>query len=218
MSPLQSASFPFAPADLTRAWSDFKLPSFGVEAFLEAHRKNAVAWATANQVAFDGLQALAQRQGDLIRSAVDGCGKAAGDVLAAATLEEKTAKQADAARDIYVSAVTGFADLSDIAARANVAASDIVNARIAAAFDEFKALFDVPAAEVVAAAAAPLDARVEPVATVEQAAPAEIVSAVEEAGPVHETAPSAKAGAIVPESAKAAASSLKTTRRPSARR
>lgn len=157
MSSLQAANFPF----------DFKVPSLNVEAMLETHRKNAAALTTANQVAFDGLKALAERQGELIKTTVDDYSKVASDVLAAASFEERATKQADAVRQIYASTVARFRELSDIALKANVATADILNARVTEAFDEFKALFAAPVAAASAAIAAPIAVVAEPVAVVE---------------------------------------------------
>ncbi|HKU98381.1 MAG TPA: TIGR01841 family phasin [Vineibacter sp.] len=150
-------------SSLQTPWVDFKVPSLNVEALLDTHRKNAAALTSANQVAFDGFKAVAQRQGDMIKTTVDDYAKAAGDVLAAASFEERAAKQADAAWHIYTSAVTHLRALSDLALQANVAAADILNARVTEAFDEFKALF-----------AAPVTATAEPVAVV---APTTVVEA-----------------------------------------
>jgi len=184
------------------AWVDFKVPSLNVESLLETHRKNAAALSTANQVAFDGLKALAQRQGELIMTTVDDYSKVAGDVLGAASFEERATKQADAARDLYTATVTHLRELSDLAFKANVAAADILNARVTEAFDEFKALFAAP----VAAAPAVL---VEPVAVVEEppvvAAPVTLV----EPEPTPEPAPVVVA---------APKSAPKTGRRPLPRR
>jgi phasin family protein len=174
MTSFQAAGFPFAGTDITRAWAGIKLSPLNVTALLELQRKNAVALTAANQIACDGLTRLAERQGDLIRSTVDDCGKATSDVLLAATsLEEKATRQTDAARQIYASAVAGFRELSDIAVRANLAAVDVLNARIAEAFDDFKAL--IATSGPVAEGDAPrVPAVVEPVNITGQAAAAPV--------------------------------------------
>jgi hypothetical protein len=102
---LQAAGFPFANTDITRAWSIFKFPWLNFDALLEGHRKNAAALTKASQVVFQGLQTLAQRERDLIRSMVDDYTKAISDVLAGASIEERATKQADAARHIYDASV-----------------------------------------------------------------------------------------------------------------
>ena len=134
--------FPFAKPDLTEAW--FALPSLDIEALGEAHRKNAAAVTSANQAVFDGLNSLAQRQADLFKTAIDDYSKLGSDVLASGSFDDRVTKQADAARQIYHSTVVRFRELSDIAVKANIAATDILNARVTEAFDEFRALFAAP--------------------------------------------------------------------------
>jgi phasin family protein len=156
MNSFQSAAaFQFADPGLSRLWASFRLPSIGTELLLETYRKNAAAWTRANQVAFDGLATVAQRHGDLLKTTVDECGKAASDVLAAPSFEAKATRQAEAARHIYDLNVGRFRELCDIAGRSSVDAGDILRARMAEAFDEFRALFG-----------AQVDAATEPTAAV----------------------------------------------------
>ena len=175
-----AASFPFVDTDLAKPWLYFTLPPLRVEVLLESHRKNAAALTEANQVAFKGLTTLAQRQGDLLKTTVDEYGKIISDVLAAASFEDKATRQADAARYVYDSTVNRSRELCDIAAKTNVAAADILSARVTQVFDELKSLFAAPAeapaasrpepAPVVAEPPAP--AVVEPPAVAEPAAKA----------------------------------------------
>ncbi len=85
-----------------------------------------------------------ERHGNLLKTSVDEYTKVTSDVLAAGSFEESATKQADAARYGYDSTVARLRELGDIATRANVAAVDILNARITEAFDELKALFAAP--------------------------------------------------------------------------
>jgi phasin family protein len=167
MNLLQAAGFPFANTDLTKAWVDSRLPS----ALLEAHHKNAAALINANQVVFDGLKTLAQRERDLFESTVADYSKVTNDALALVSFEEKASKQADAARHIYESSVARFRELSDIAVKANVTAVDILNGRVTAAFDEFKALFAAPVTPTLATSVAPTSVVPEPVSVAQEVAP-----------------------------------------------
>jgi phasin family protein len=204
MSSLQAVGFPLAHVDLTKAWASFKTPSLDVGTMLEAQRKNAAALTTANQIAFDGLKAFAERQGELIKTTVDDYGKMTSDVLAAPSLEDKATRQADAARHIYASTVARLRELSEIALKANVAAVDILNARITEAFDEFKALFAPPAATPAASSGAAAPVAVEPVDVADQVAPVEAVVEAstpdEPPGPVKlQPAPDAPSGPVEPQ-------------------
>jgi phasin family protein len=90
------------------------------------------------------------------------------DMLAAASLEEKARRQADTTRHAYESTLARFGNLYEIATKAQMAAADILNARLAEAMDEFKVLFAAPAEpeaapaeELAAVAARPVAVTVE---------------------------------------------------------
>lgn len=60
------AANPFG--DFTKMLEQFKLPGFDVPAIMEARRKDVEALVTANQAALQGMQSLAQKQADMLRS------------------------------------------------------------------------------------------------------------------------------------------------------
>jgi len=211
MNSFQAAGFPFANADLTKAWVNSKLPSLNIEALLEVHRKNAAALTNANQVVFNGLKTLAQRQGDLFKTTIDDYSKVTRDVLAAASFEERATKQADAAQHIYVSSGARFRELSDIAVKTNVTAVDIQNARVAEAFDEFRALFAAPVAPTTATSVVPTSVIAEPVIVVEE----EVTPVGDAVAPIEPKATVTAAPTTAP---KTAAPAVKAARRPTSRR
>lgn len=139
-----SAGFPFANPDIATPWMDLRLPPLTLATLIEAQHKNAAALGNANQVVFDGLKTLLQRQGSLFTASVENSSRVTSDFLAAQSFEEGAAKQADAARDTYFSVVARLRELSDIVIDANMAAIGIVNARIIEAFGDFRALFAPP--------------------------------------------------------------------------
>jgi phasin family protein len=177
MNSFQAAGFPFVNADLTRAWSNLKLPSLKIGELLEVHRKNASALSNANQVVFDGLTTLAQRQGELLKATVNDCSKVTREALTGASFEERATKQADAARHICVSSVACLQELSDIAMKTNVTAVDILNARVSEALDEFRALFAASVAPTTVTTVAATSVIAEPVAVVEEVPDADAVAA-----------------------------------------
>ncbi len=210
MNSFQAAGFPFANTDLTKAWVNFKLPSLDIGALLEAHRKNAAALTSANQVVFDGLKTLAQRQGDLFKTTVDDYSEVTSAVLAGASFEDRATKQADATRHIYVSTVDRFRELSDIAVKANVTAVDILSARVTEAFDEFRALFAAPVAPSSVTSVALTSVIAEPVAIAEEVAPVGDAVVPVEPKPIVTAAPTT--------APKTAAPAVKAARRPTSRR
>jgi hypothetical protein len=155
MNSLQAFGFPFANTDLTKAWSIPTFPILNVESLLEGHRQNVIAFTKANQVVFDGLKRLAQRERDVFKFTVDDYTKVTSDVLTGTSVEERATKQVDGAGHIYASGVARFLELSDIAVQANVSAVDILNARVTEVFDEFRALFAGRGAATAATGARP---------------------------------------------------------------
>ena len=60
------AANPFG--EFTKLLEQFKLPGFDVPAIMEARRKDVEALVTANQAALQGMQSLAQKQAEMLRS------------------------------------------------------------------------------------------------------------------------------------------------------
>src|ERR1700730_2491935 len=72
--------------DVTKALGDFRLPGLDVEAIVATQRKNLEALTQANQLAIEGVRALAQRQAEIAQQAFE---KGLADVR---ELSELTAK------------------------------------------------------------------------------------------------------------------------------
>src|SRR5258708_8475351 len=65
MEPFDAAN-PFA--EFTKLFEQFKLPGFDVPAVMEARRKDVEALIAAHQTAMQGMQALAQKQAEKLRT------------------------------------------------------------------------------------------------------------------------------------------------------
>jgi phasin family protein len=187
MNLFQAAGFPFSNAGLSKTWVGLGSPSFKMDTLFEMHRKNADAVVSANYVVLDGLNRLAQRQGELFAATVNDYTKVTRDVFARASLEEKSSSQVGAVRDVYASSVASLRELSDIAVNTNVTVAEILTTRVREAFDEFGVLLGKPGAPTSSVAGAAVVA--EPTAGVEEAAVANETALVE-AVPI--VSPSAK--------------------------
>jgi len=85
MNLFQAAGFPFSNVGLSKTWVSFVAPSFKIDTLFEMHRKNADAVVSANYVVLDGLNRLAQRQGELFAATVNDYTKVTRDVFARAS-------------------------------------------------------------------------------------------------------------------------------------
>jgi hypothetical protein len=154
MNLVQAAGFPFSNVGLPKSWASFGASSFKVDALFEMHRKNADAAMRATYVLLDGLNRITQRQGALFTATINHYSKAAHDIFAHASFEERASNPVGAVRHVYVSSVDSLREQSDIAAETNVTVGDILGTRVSEALDEFNLLFGKPSAPTTAGSAA----------------------------------------------------------------
>src|SRR5438067_10343442 len=88
----------FFDFDMTKMFSDFRFRPFDVEAVWAAQRRNIEALSQANQLAVEGVQALAQRQFELTREAFEGFSTLLRDLAQPASTEARIAKNTDYAK------------------------------------------------------------------------------------------------------------------------
>jgi phasin family protein len=130
---------PFADFDFSKFSGDFKLPAVNVETFVETARKNFATMTSLNTAAVEQMKAIAQRQGDMVRAAMEDFSKHGSEVLAAATVEEKAAKQIDFMKKSYESAITNSKELADLYTKGQSEAVSALSARVAELTEEVKA-------------------------------------------------------------------------------
>jgi phasin family protein len=133
------SSNPFAEMDFTKVMAEFKLPNVNVEALVNAQRKNFEAIAAANQLAIEGFQAVAKRQGDIVREAIETLTKAGQELAGAGqTPDARVAKQLELAKAGYEKALANLRELSEMLVKSNSEAFGVINKRVTEALDEVK--------------------------------------------------------------------------------
>ena len=130
---------PFADFDFSKISGEFKLPTMNVETFVETARKNFATMTSLNTAAVEQMKTIAQRQGDMVRAAMEDFSKHGSEVLAAATVEEKAAKQIDFMKKTYESAITNSKELADLYTKGQAEAVTALSARVAELTEEVKA-------------------------------------------------------------------------------
>jgi phasin family protein len=135
-------------ADMTRWYSDFsksfangKAPTVDFEGLFAAQRKNFEAFTSANQLAFDGVKQVAQRQAELARGAVEEFSRLAKELTVPASPEEKLVKQAAVAKAAFEQALSTMREAADTLTKSNTRAADVIGKRVADSFDEVKVAF-----------------------------------------------------------------------------
>jgi phasin family protein len=125
--------------DFTKIAGEFKLPAVNVETVVETGRKNFAAMTTVSTAAVETFKTIAQRQGDMIRAAMEDLSKYGSDVMGAASIEEKASKQVDFAKKSYDMAIANTKELADLYTKGQTEAFATLNTRIAELTEEVKA-------------------------------------------------------------------------------
>jgi phasin family protein len=130
---------PFTDFDFTKIAGEFKLPTVNVETVVETARKNFTALTTANTAAVETMKTIAQRQGDMVRAALEDFSKHGSEVLAAATVEEKAIKQIDFMKKSYETAFANTKELADLYSKSQADALAALSLRVSELTEEVKA-------------------------------------------------------------------------------
>ena len=125
--------------DFSKFFVNGKAPSFDFDAVFALQRKNVEAFTAANQLAFDGVKAVAQRQAEIARKAFEEFGKVTKELTAAGTPEDKFAKQADLAKNAFEDVLVNARETFETLSRSQNEAVEVLSKRVAANFDELKA-------------------------------------------------------------------------------
>lgn len=124
--------------DFGKYFQDYSMPSLDVESVLSSQRKNVETLTAANKVAYEGAQAVMQRQAELLRQMVEEATQATRQFVEAATPQDKAAKQAEFVKQTYQQGVTNARELGEMVTRCNTEAFDLLNSRFAQFMDEMR--------------------------------------------------------------------------------
>jgi len=139
MNTIPAFKNPFGDFDFGKFAGEFKFPMLNVESLMEANRKNIAALQAANQAAVESLKSVTERQVEMVRQAMEEFSKVGFDVMSAATVEEKAAKQIDFAKKSYETALANVREISDLVAKGHADAVQVLSQRAGEIGEELKA-------------------------------------------------------------------------------
>ena len=132
-----AANLPFN-TDFSKYLADLKFPNLDIEAYIAAQRKNVEALSQANRLAYDGLQAVAKRQIEIVRQSLEQATAAAREVAEPGTPQDKAAKQAELAKVSFERALSNLRELGELVTKANSEAFDLLQSRFTQSLDEVR--------------------------------------------------------------------------------
>jgi phasin family protein len=132
-------NFAIPGVDMTKMFGNFQAPGVDMQALMSSQRKNMEALTQANKLALEGMQAVFKRQAEIIKQSIEESASAGRDMASGSTSpQDKVAKQTEITKVAFEKALSNARELSEIVAKANGEAVDLLNKRFAAMLDEFK--------------------------------------------------------------------------------
>ncbi|HEY0521886.1 MAG TPA: phasin family protein [Stellaceae bacterium] len=129
---------PFLNYDVTKLMGDFRVPGVDVDAVVATQRKNIEALTQANQLAVEGIQAVARRQVEIARQAVDEFSTVVREFTSPGSPEDRLAKQAEFTKTVLEKALANARELAELVTKANTEAFNVLNKRVTESLDEVR--------------------------------------------------------------------------------
>jgi phasin family protein len=132
----------------TKYFSSFKPPAMPeMTALMEMQKRNLSALAAANKLVFEGAQAIAQRQVELMRRQVSDVSEAVKTLNSSVDAKDRAAKQADLIKLAYEKSVSDLKEVEDLMRKSSAEALELVHRRFVEAMDEVKTVVAKPSGE-----------------------------------------------------------------------
>lgn len=142
MAPTNPFSSFFSQNDFTKTLEQFQTMPFDLKDMMECHRKNLQAISQAQQLAFESMQAVAQRQSEIVSQFIQDNSKLAKEILSEGSPEQKIAKNTEIMKKIYDKTTVNFQELSDMISKSNTETGKLLNKRVSASMDEMSSALE----------------------------------------------------------------------------
>jgi phasin family protein len=124
--------------DVTKLMADFRFRPFDAETLMAAQRRNIEALSQANQLAIEGIQAVARRQIEMAKQVIDDLSVLMRDLAQPVSAEDRLAKNTEYAKQMLEKSVTHSREISQLATKAGTEAADVLRKRACEGLDELR--------------------------------------------------------------------------------
>ena len=152
-----SRNFPFFENEFLKTMTQLNVPTLDVETLVSTQRKNVEAFAAANRLAVEGIQAVMRRQLEIFRQTVDDTASTIRELSQAQGPQERASKQLDLMKAAYDQALENMSELGDMLRRSNTEAAELIKNRVDDTLDELKNTVSKRTAQTGAATAKPAE-------------------------------------------------------------
>jgi phasin family protein len=130
---------PFFDFDVSKMFADFRFRPIDVEAVWAAQRRNIEALSQANQLAVEGVHALAKRQIEMTQQALEDLSAHVREMTQPSSTEDRIAKQTEFTKKMIDKGLTHGREVAALATKAGTEASEVLQKRTTEGLDEMKA-------------------------------------------------------------------------------
>jgi len=145
---MPDARTPFFDFDVTKMFADFRFRPFDVEAVWAAQRRNLEAFTQANQLAIEGVQAVAKRQIEMTQQTLEDFSTLVREMAQPASTEDRVAKHTEFTKKMIDKGLTHGREVAALAAKAGSEASEVLQKRTTEGLDEMRAFTCKSAASI----------------------------------------------------------------------
>lgn len=124
--------------EFSKLLKGYKLPGVDVDSIIANQRKNVEALTAANRVAYEGVQAIARRQAEILQETMNEATKNIDAIAKAGSPADAAAKQAEIVKSAFEKALGNMRELAEMVTKANHEASSAINKRISESLDDLR--------------------------------------------------------------------------------
>jgi phasin family protein len=128
----------FFDFDVTKVMADFRFRPLDVEALMACQRRNIEAFSQANQLAVEGVQAVARRQIEIARQTIEDMSVLLRDLAQPVSTEERISKNTEYAKQFLDKSINHGREITLLATKAGTEAADVLRKRAAEGLDELR--------------------------------------------------------------------------------
>lgn len=129
--------FELPAVDLTKLLGQFNVPGIDLKGIVEARQKDLEALAQANQLALASAKAVADKQAELLQSAIGELGSKIKELTASGV---PTAQATELAKQTVEKALAAMRSVAEAGAQPQSAAVEVINARVSQSIAEIRQL------------------------------------------------------------------------------
>ena len=105
---------------------------------MAAQRKNIEAVTEANKLALEGMQAVARRQAEILRTTFQEVGPVIAQAFGPGAPDVKVSQQAELVKTAVEKALSNMKELAEMVAKSNSEASSVISKRVSEGMEELK--------------------------------------------------------------------------------